>query len=235
MPITAAGTYTTKVGSQAVELPLVALSDELTIALLISVDMGVAFLRGRRARAGRAHASGRAGHRRVRRHHGDPPGHRGQPRPRARRLRDPPQDAQDPPGRSLGRARLLHHDGQAAEAAHGPRPGRRRPRAPGRRRRRRRLHRRLAVVGPAPRPAHGGRARRHRHDDDRGRRLEAGPRRGCRARCGRSARCRCSTPTARAASSRTGTDQAFSRPSSRNSSSCAAVSRPRTPRQARAA
>jgi adenine/guanine phosphoribosyltransferase-like PRPP-binding protein len=43
MPITAAGTYTTTVGSQAVELPLVALSDELTIALLISVDMGVAF------------------------------------------------------------------------------------------------------------------------------------------------------------------------------------------------
>jgi adenine phosphoribosyltransferase len=43
MSITAAGAYTTTVGSQAVELPLVALSDELTIALLISVDMGVAF------------------------------------------------------------------------------------------------------------------------------------------------------------------------------------------------
>jgi adenine phosphoribosyltransferase len=36
-------TYTTTVGSQAVELPLVALSDELTIALLICVDMGVKF------------------------------------------------------------------------------------------------------------------------------------------------------------------------------------------------
>ena len=36
-------TYATKVGSQEVELPLVALSDELTIALLICVDMGVAF------------------------------------------------------------------------------------------------------------------------------------------------------------------------------------------------
>jgi adenine phosphoribosyltransferase len=36
-------TYTTTVGSQTVELPLVALSDELTIALLICVDMGVAF------------------------------------------------------------------------------------------------------------------------------------------------------------------------------------------------
>jgi adenine/guanine phosphoribosyltransferase-like PRPP-binding protein len=36
-------TYTTAVGSQEVELPLVALSDELTIALLICVDMGVSF------------------------------------------------------------------------------------------------------------------------------------------------------------------------------------------------
>jgi len=36
-------TYTTTVGSQTVELPLVALNDELTIALLICVDMGVRF------------------------------------------------------------------------------------------------------------------------------------------------------------------------------------------------
>jgi adenine/guanine phosphoribosyltransferase-like PRPP-binding protein len=36
-------TYTTTVGSQEVELPLVALSNELTIALLICVDMGVTF------------------------------------------------------------------------------------------------------------------------------------------------------------------------------------------------
>jgi adenine/guanine phosphoribosyltransferase-like PRPP-binding protein len=36
-------TYSTTVGSQAVELPLVALSDDLTIALLICVDLGVAF------------------------------------------------------------------------------------------------------------------------------------------------------------------------------------------------
>ena len=36
-------TYTTTVGSQNVDLPLVALSDELTIALLICVDMGVSF------------------------------------------------------------------------------------------------------------------------------------------------------------------------------------------------
>jgi len=43
MSTTADRTYATKVGSQEVELPLVALSDELTIALLICVDMGVAF------------------------------------------------------------------------------------------------------------------------------------------------------------------------------------------------
>src|SRR3974390_2818619 len=43
MSTTAARTYTTTVGSQTVELPLVALSDELTIALLIAVDLGVAF------------------------------------------------------------------------------------------------------------------------------------------------------------------------------------------------
>ena len=36
-------TYTTTVGSQEMELPLVALSDELTIALLITVDWGVTF------------------------------------------------------------------------------------------------------------------------------------------------------------------------------------------------
>ena len=43
MSTTAARTYTTTVGSQTVELPLVPLSDELTIALLIAVDLGVAF------------------------------------------------------------------------------------------------------------------------------------------------------------------------------------------------
>ena len=43
MSTTATRTYTTTVGSQTVELPLVPLSDELTIALLIAVDMGVAF------------------------------------------------------------------------------------------------------------------------------------------------------------------------------------------------
>ena len=37
-------TYTTTVGSQTVELPLVPLSDELTIALLICVDLGVVFV-----------------------------------------------------------------------------------------------------------------------------------------------------------------------------------------------
>ena len=43
MPVTAHRTFATKVGSQPVELPLVPLSEDLTIALLICVDMGVAF------------------------------------------------------------------------------------------------------------------------------------------------------------------------------------------------
>ena len=43
MTITADGTYKTTVGSQTVQLPLVQLNDELTIALLICVDMGVSF------------------------------------------------------------------------------------------------------------------------------------------------------------------------------------------------
>jgi adenine/guanine phosphoribosyltransferase-like PRPP-binding protein len=36
-------TYSTVIGSQSVELPIVPLSDELSIALLICVDLGVAF------------------------------------------------------------------------------------------------------------------------------------------------------------------------------------------------
>src|ERR1700677_1038250 len=43
MGMTADRTYAAMVGSQAVELPLVPLSDNLTIALLICVDLGVAF------------------------------------------------------------------------------------------------------------------------------------------------------------------------------------------------
>jgi adenine/guanine phosphoribosyltransferase-like PRPP-binding protein len=43
MCMTADRTYAAMVGSQAVYLPLVPLSDELTIALLICVDHGVAF------------------------------------------------------------------------------------------------------------------------------------------------------------------------------------------------
>ena len=37
--------YHVAIGSQAVDLPLVALSDSLTLALLITVDMGVGFMR----------------------------------------------------------------------------------------------------------------------------------------------------------------------------------------------
>ena len=41
--MTVGNTYRASVGSQILELPLVALSDDLTIALLICVDLGVAF------------------------------------------------------------------------------------------------------------------------------------------------------------------------------------------------
>jgi adenine phosphoribosyltransferase len=43
MGMAADRSYSTTVGSQAVDLPLVALSDELSIALLICVDLGVHF------------------------------------------------------------------------------------------------------------------------------------------------------------------------------------------------
>ena len=43
MTTTADGMYTTTVGSQTVQLPLVQLNDDLVIALLISVDLGVSF------------------------------------------------------------------------------------------------------------------------------------------------------------------------------------------------
>ena len=43
MTTTENGIYTTTVGSQTVQLPLVRLNDDLTIALLICVDMGVSF------------------------------------------------------------------------------------------------------------------------------------------------------------------------------------------------
>jgi adenine phosphoribosyltransferase len=42
--VEAAGTYRAVVGSQTVELPLVALADDLFIALLITVDLGVGFV-----------------------------------------------------------------------------------------------------------------------------------------------------------------------------------------------
>ena len=37
------GTYTTSVGSQSIDLPLVRIADDLAIALLITVDLGVGF------------------------------------------------------------------------------------------------------------------------------------------------------------------------------------------------
>ncbi len=206
MSTAAARTYTTTVGSQTVELPLVPLNDELTIALLICVDLGVAF----------AETAGRELAELMRPARpeivvsvatmGIPIGHRGEPRPGIGRLRHPAQDAQDPPRRVLVRAGVLDHDRQAPAPPRGPGPGGRRAwqaRGGGRRRR---LHRRLAVVGPSAGPPHGRRTRGRGDADDRGRRT--GGRRWARTRLwsAASAPCRCSIPTGPAASSRTGTE-----------------------------
>ena len=191
-------TYTTTVGSQELELPLVALSDELTIALLITVDLGRGLRRDGRARAGRADAPGTS----------------------------PRSSSRSPPwafplaieaSRALGLDDyvILHKTpkihlgetwaepvysittGQAAAAAHGPGPGRRRARSPGGGGRRRHLDGCLA----------------HRPRCACVRRMDAEPvvigtlmtegggvasARWARTRpwCGRSAACRCSTPTA---------------------------------------
>ena len=155
-------TYTTTVGSQTVELPLVAAQRRADHRAPHLRRPGRGLRRDGGPRAGRADATGPARDRGVGGHHGHPAGHRGQPRPGARRLRHPAQDAQDPPGRDVVRAGVLHHDRQAAAPAHGPGPGGRRARPAGGRGRRRHLHRRLAGVGPAPGPPHGRRARRRR-------------------------------------------------------------------------
>ena len=57
--MTGGATYRATVGSQTLDLPLVALSDQLTIALLICVDMGVSFA----DTAGRELAARLVGHR----------------------------------------------------------------------------------------------------------------------------------------------------------------------------
>ena len=76
-------TYTTTVGSQKVELPLVPLSDELTIALLICVDMGVSFAETAGRELAELMRPERARDRGLGGDHGDPAGHRGQPGARA--------------------------------------------------------------------------------------------------------------------------------------------------------
>ncbi len=168
-------TYTTTVGSQTVELPLVPLSDDLTIALLICVDMGVAFAET----AGRElaelmrpaepeivvsvatmgiplaiEASRALGLDDYVILHKTPKIHLGETwsEPVYSITTDKPQRLRMDPARVVRRA------GTA-----------------GGRGRRRHLHRRLAVLGAAPGPPHGRRAGRHRLSHDRGRRLAPRP------------------------------------------------------------
>ena len=44
LPAVNRGTYVVDIGSQQLELPIVSLNDNLALALLITVDVGVAFL-----------------------------------------------------------------------------------------------------------------------------------------------------------------------------------------------
>ena len=166
-------TYTTTVGSQELDLPLVALSDELTIALLITVDLGVAFAET----AGRELAE--------------------LMRPAQPEIIVSVATMGIPLAIEASRALglddyvILHktpkiHLGEtwaepvysittdtAAAPADGSGPGRRRAGPAGGGGRRRHLHRCLAVVRPAAGPPHGCRAGRHRDSHDRRRGMEA--------------------------------------------------------------
>ena len=84
-------------------------ADGLAIALLICVDHGVAFSGPGRPGAGRPPGPRRARDGGLGGDHGHPLGHGGHPGPRPRRLRDPAQDAEDPPGRRLRGAGALDH------------------------------------------------------------------------------------------------------------------------------
>ena len=124
-------TYTTTVGSQQLGVPpLVAAfrrADDRRPS--ITVDLGVAFAETAGLELAELMRPARSRDHRVRRHHGHSSGHRGEPGAGGGRLRDPAQDTQNPPGRVVGRARLLHHDGHAAAPAHGSGVGRCRARS----------------------------------------------------------------------------------------------------------
>ena len=224
-------TYTTTVGSQEMELPLVALSDELTIALLITVDWGVTFAQT----AGRElaelmrpaepdiivsvatmgiplaiEASRALGLDDYVILHKTPKIHLGE------------SWAEPVHSITTDKPQRLRMDPARVDAVRG---------------------RRVAVVddvistgaslslGSAPGPPHGGRTGRHRDAHDRGRCVEAARWATMRNWSAPSAPCRSSIPTAPEAWSKTGTEPglagqaAGSRPSSRRSCSCASASR----------
>ena len=182
MSMSAARTYPTTVGSQSVDLPLVALTDELSIALLICVDLGVHFaeVAGRELadlmRPARPEiivsvatmgiplaieASRALGFDDYVILHKTPKIHLGE---------------------TWAEPVSLHHDREAATPAHGSRPGPRRPGTPGGGGRRRDLDRRLHAGGAPVGAAHRSRAGGHRHADDRGLRVAHGPGGGRRER-----------------------------------------------------
>ena len=196
MSTSADRTYTTTVGSQTVELPLVPLSDDLTIALLICVDLGVAFAET----AGRElaelmrpaepeivvsvatmgiplaiEASRALGLDDYVILHKTPKIHLGETwsEPVYSITTDKPQRLRMDPARVAavrGRRVAVVDDVISTGAS--------------------------LVVGPAPRPPHGRRAGGHRDPDDRGRRVEGARWARTRPWSAPSVPCRCSTPTA---------------------------------------
>ena len=153
-------------------LPLVPLTEELTIALLICVDMGVAFAETAGRELAELMAPATTRDRRVGGDDGHSARDRGQPRARPRRLRDPAQDARRSTSARRGRSRCTPSPPTSRSACAWTRHGSTRCGAPGRRRGRRHLDGRLAVVGASSRASDGRRAGGHRDAHDRGRRVE---------------------------------------------------------------
>ncbi len=117
LPAVSRGTYVVDVGSQRVELPIVSMSDDLALALLITVDMGIAFMERAGEELAQITRSLRRRHRRDGRHDGHPRGRGGDATPRARPVRRAAQDAEDPPGRRGQRTGPLDHHRRRAAAS----------------------------------------------------------------------------------------------------------------------
>ena len=196
------------VGSQQIDLPLIPITEELAIALLITVDHGVRFVE----RAGAELAE------QLEPYELDlvvSVATMGIPLAievtRALGLDDylilqktPKLHLRD----AISRAGEVHHDRSSAAAALRCRQSRRGAGKARRARRRRHLHRRFGARRAEPASPRRRRAGRDRHAPHRGRHLAPGARRDGRCSCTRSVPFRCSAETARGRSSRTGTEAA---------------------------